>query len=111
MKTSLFRHEFSYGSIYEHDKSAQYKVNLEREDHTIVVRKHIESYLRGEAEALPGTGDAQFINIQPGETDKSTVYVNNRYEIDKPGNYLVQLEFKFGGGVIKSNTITITVTP
>jgi hypothetical protein len=93
----------------------QYKVNVEREDHTAVARKYVEKFRRHEIGPRPGTGSVIFIHIQPGETDKDIVYVNNRYEFDKPGKYLVQVEYDLpkdlGGGVIKSNIITVTVIP
>jgi len=93
----------------------QYKVNVERDDHTAVARKYAEKFRRHEIGPRPGTGSVIFIHIQPGETDKDIVYVSNRYEFDNPGKYLVQVEYdlpeNLGGGVIKSNTITVTVTP
>src|SRR5215813_8583426 len=96
------------------DGGFEYKVNVEREDHAAVARKYAEKFRRNEigVTPLPGTGSVIFINIQPGETDKDTVYVSNRYEFDEPGKYLVQVEYdlpeNLGGGVIKSNTITVT---
>jgi hypothetical protein len=98
------------------DGSFEYKVDVERVDHDVVAKKYVEKLRRKEVQlAIPPVGSVQFFTIQPGETDKDSVNISNRYEFDKPGKYLVQIERALpedlGGGVIKSNTITITVTP
>ena len=98
------------------DTSFQYKVNVERENHAAVAKKYSEKRRRHEIAPDPlEDGSVILLNIQPGETDKDIVHVSNRYEFDKPGKYLVQVEYELpeslGGGVIKSNTITVMVTP
>jgi len=98
------------------DTSFQYKVNVERENHAAVAKKYSEKRRRHEIAPDPLEGGSVILlNIQPGETDKDIVHVSNRYEFDKPGKYLVQVEYELpeslGGGVIKSNTITVMVTP
>jgi hypothetical protein len=98
------------------DGSFEYKVDVGREDHAVVAKKYVEKLRRKEVQPdIPPVGSVQFFTIQPGEADKDSVNISNRYEFDKPGKYLVQIERDLpedlGGGVIKSNTITITVTP
>ena len=100
----------------EGDGSFEYKVDVERDDPTVVAKKYVEKLRRNEVQpAIPPTGSVLFFIIEPGETDKDSIYISNRYEFDKPGKYLVQIERALpedlGGGVIKSNTITVTVTP
>lgn len=98
------------------DGSFEYQVNVERDDHSEVAKKFAEKLHRHEVHPeIPPPGSVVFFTIEPGKTNKDSVTITNRYEIDKPGKYLVQLERALpediGGGVIKSNTITITVTP
>ena len=98
------------------DGSFEYKVDVGREDHAVVAKKYVEKLRRKEVQPdIPPVGSVQFFTIQPGETDKDGVNISNRYEFDKPGKYLVQIERDLpedlGGGVIKSNIITVTVTP
>src|SRR5262249_27354151 len=100
----------------EGDGSFEYTVDVERDDHTVVAKKYVEKLRRKEVQpAIPPPGSVLFFTIEPGETDKDSIYISNRYEFDKPGKYLVQIERALpddlGGGVIKSNTITVTVTP
>jgi len=99
------------------DPNFQYMVDVEREDHAAVVKKYAEKVRRHEIKNDPNDFLGSFVplELQPGETGQDIVYLSNRYEFDKPGKYFVQVEYELpeslGGGVIKSNTITITVTP
>jgi hypothetical protein len=69
--------------------------------------------------SLRSCGSASDLILIPRRR-KDTVNVErddhtNRYEFDKPGEYSIQIERELpeslGGGVIKSNAITVTVTP
>jgi len=98
------------------DNHLEYKVNVERDDHTAVAKKYAEKLRRHEVPRDPlETGSVHFVPIQPGKTHEDNVDISNRYEFDKPGKYSIQLEREapesLGGGVIKSNTITVTVIP
>ena len=98
------------------DGSFEYKVDVGREDNAFVAKKYVEKLRRGEVQpTIPPVGSVQFFTIEAGKTDKDSINISNRYEFDKPGKYLVQIERALpddlGGGVIKSNTITVTVTP
>jgi hypothetical protein len=98
------------------DSHLEYKVNVERDDHTAVAKKYAEQLRRHEVAPDPlATGSVHFVPIQPGKTHEDIVDISNRYEFDKPGKYSIQIERELpealGGGVIKSNTITVTVTP
>jgi molecular chaperone DnaK (HSP70) len=98
------------------DNHLEYKVTVERDDHTAVAKKYAEKLRRHEVPRDPlETGSVHFVPIQPGKTHEDSVNISNRYEFDKPGKYSIQLERELpeslGGGVIKSNTITVTVTP
>jgi hypothetical protein len=100
------------------DSHIEYKVNVERDDHTALAKKYAEKLRRHEVSwdiLVDATGSVLFVTIQPGKTHEDSVDISNRYEFDKPGKYSIQLERELpeslGGGVIKSNTITVTVTP
>jgi hypothetical protein len=98
------------------DLHLEYKVNVERDDHTAVAKKYAEKLRRHEVSWDPlADGSVHFVPIQPGETHEDSVNISNRYEFDKPGKYSIQIERELpeslGGGVIKSNTITVMVTP
>jgi hypothetical protein len=100
----------------EGDFHLEYKVNVERDDHTAVAKKHAEKLRRHEVPRDPlATGSVLFVPIQPGKTHEDSVDIRNRYEFDKPGKYSIQFERELpeslGGGVIKSNIIAVTVTP
>jgi hypothetical protein len=54
------------------------------------------------------------VQLRPHESHKDTIPLSMFSDMSKPGKYSVQVMWKspkeFGGGVAKSNTITITVT-
>jgi hypothetical protein len=54
-------------------------------------------------------------DLKPGETARQTIEVSYRWDMSRPGKYSIQLTRKLpeelGPGVVKSNTITVTVTP
>jgi hypothetical protein len=55
-------------------------------------------------------------NLQPGESlPKALVVLTKFYDLSRPGKYTIQVSRavpkEAGGGTIKSNPITITVTP
>src|SRR5262245_66178152 len=100
------------------DSHHEYKVNVERDDHTAVAKKYAEKLLRGEVSwdiLVDATGRVLFVQIQPGKTHEDSVYINNRYEIDKPGKYSIQIKRELpeylAGGVIKTKTTKVKATP
>ena len=107
------------------DPCFQYMVDVEREDHAAVVKKYVEKIRRHEIKPVMQDPDSDgwtilagsviILHLPPGKSEEDLVHVSNRYEFDKPGNYFVQAEYELpeslGGGFIKSNIITITVTP
>jgi hypothetical protein len=64
-------------------------------------------------------GATHFNTLKPGESGDSVTVVDPKYDISKPGQYVIQLSRTIAGtivddrkdGVVKSNKITITVTP
>ncbi len=60
-------------------------------------------------------GATHFNTLKPGESGDSVTVVNPKYDITKPGQYVIQLSRFISDnpkdGVVKSNKITITVTP
>ncbi len=62
-----------------------------------------------------GYFDSTFIfTLQPGESHKTAMVVTKLYDLSRPGNYLIQVSRaipkELGGGSIKSNPVTITIT-
>jgi hypothetical protein len=55
------------------------------------------------------------LTLKPDEAITGTSYINKLYDLNRPGEYTVQVEKEFpapeGNGKVKSNTITVTVTP
>jgi hypothetical protein len=51
--------------------------------------------------------------VKPGEALKDGIIVGNLFDLSKPGKYTVHVQRpdRISGNIIKSNTITITVTP
>lgn len=53
--------------------------------------------------------------LKPGETLTEHFDLSRAYELTEPGNYVVQVSRtapeRLGGGVVKSNKITVTVAP
>jgi hypothetical protein len=60
------------------------------------------------------TGHARFGTLKPGESITQSVNLVRLFELKQPGRYTVQasrlITKELGGGTVKSNTITITVT-
>jgi hypothetical protein len=53
-------------------------------------------------------GSPAFAELDPGESKKSDAVINDLYNLS-PGKYTVQVERRGSG--LKSNTISITITP
>ncbi len=70
---------------------------------------------------MPGADDPVVIDsvrikiLKPGETTGSITGVSPDYDISQPGEYFIQLSKRISDnpkdGVVKSNKITVTVTP
>ncbi len=62
-----------------------------------------------------GAGSAGFYRLKPNESKRDSIVVSMFSDMSQPGEYSVQVMWKapkeFGGVVVKSNTITVTVTP
>jgi hypothetical protein len=48
--------------------------------------------------------------VRAGETRQSDLLINQLYDISNPGKYAIQVHRSFGKNVVKSNTITVTIT-
>jgi hypothetical protein len=59
-------------------------------------------------------GDAYF-TLKPNETLEDEAVASKLYDLSRPGKYIVQVSRvvpkELGGGVVKSNPVTVTVTP
>ena len=60
-------------------------------------------------------GSRKLFTLKPGEEITEKANVNKLYDLSMPGEYTIQVEKELppseGKGMIKSNTITVTVTP
>ena len=58
--------------------------------------------------------DAQFGTLKPGETISNDINLLRLFDLKQPGKYTLQVSRRvpeaLGGGVVKSNIITITIT-
>jgi hypothetical protein len=66
--------------------------------------------------ARPGilySGSAAFLHLEPGQSVKQEYPVWDDYDLSKPGKYTIQVSRldRETNTRVKSNTITITVTP
>lgn len=61
------------------------------------------------------TGAHGMYRLKPNESKRDSIAVSMFSDMSKPGEYSVQVMWKapkeFGGVLVKSNTITVTVTP
>jgi hypothetical protein len=62
-----------------------------------------------------GYFDSTFIfTLQPGESHKTALVVTRLYDLSRPGKYLIQVSREvpkeLGGGTIKSNVVTVTIS-
>lgn len=61
------------------------------------------------------TSEFRIYRLKPGESRRETIWVSTFSDMSKPGGYSVQVMWKapkeFDSVVVKSNTITVTVTP
>ncbi|MGH9742184.1 MAG: hypothetical protein ACRD51_07500 [Candidatus Acidiferrum sp.] len=64
---------------------------------------------------MPSTFSAEFGTLKPGDSMNDDINLNRIYHLDHPGDYTLQVSRRvpkeLGGGVIKSNKITITILP
>lgn len=58
-------------------------------------------------------GGARTVNVKPGQTLRDEIQVSNIFDLTIPGTYTIQLTRKDSEStaIVKSNTITVTVTP
>ena len=59
----------------------------------------------------PPGGSYPSLDIDPGKTVHFEEIVTRKFDLTKPGTYTVQAMQEFDNKLLKSNTITITVTP
>ena len=66
---------------------------------------------------MPGGGNARVFRLEPGGTARETLSVSDLFDMSRPGTYTIQVQRGEGytvklskGPIIKSNTITVTVT-
>jgi hypothetical protein len=62
----------------------------------------------------PGHGGSGVARaLKPGETQKTKTFLNRVYDLSQPGSYTVQAQTRDPNSnmIVKSNTITFTVTP
>ena len=61
----------------------------------------------------PGAMGSSFIGLllQPGKSMEFEKVLNKKFDISKPGKYTVQATWQIGATTLKSNKITINVTP
>lgn len=61
------------------------------------------------------TGSASFGTLKPGESRQAEIDLSRIYDLSHPGDYTLQASRRvpneLGGGIIKSNKITITIAP
>ena len=91
-------------------KEAEFNFHIEVQDiagKPVAMTQH-HRRVRGE---MPVTSSNQQIRLQPGQSISETAILNQLYEVSRPGKYVIQAKHDVGGGVVKSNTLTITVTP
>jgi hypothetical protein len=88
-------------------------------DYTFEVRDSqnripLETEFARKSKGRPHVSSDQTFYLQPGEgLPKAPLVVSKFYELSRPGNYTIQVTRavpkELGGGVIKSNLITITI--
>ena len=95
----------------------EYKVNVHLIDQSRTVNRAFSERVRRneETQKKTFTGSIMFIDIGPGETHRDEISISNRYQIDKPGRYIIQVERELpqnmGGKTLRSNEIEIDVAP
>jgi hypothetical protein len=60
------------------------------------------------------SGSVKFVRLKPGESAEERTLVNRVFDMTRPGQYEIQLSRTVGGpkdAVVKSNKITVTITP
>jgi hypothetical protein len=64
---------------------------------------------------VPLTGSIRLRTLKPGESADAVTGVSQQYDMSRPGQYGIQLSRRISDnpkdGVVKSNKITVTVTP
>jgi hypothetical protein len=57
------------------------------------------------------SGPSSYIRIGSGKTIHLERVISKEFDLSKPGKYTVQLAHQLDGTIVKSNTITLMVTP
>jgi hypothetical protein len=64
--------------------------------------------------ATLGANSLRYVRVEPEKSSTEQADLSMQYRLEKPGKYRIQvtrkLPEKFGGDVLKSNVLTITVT-
>lgn len=99
---------YSYSNRYDQGVDISYEQEICDSDGNVLKNRQ-----SGEEPAI--TGHTVLRMLKPGESINDVTAVNGRYDLRRPGRYTIQLSRpisdKKEDGVVKSNKLTITVTP
>jgi hypothetical protein len=97
---------------------SDYRVDLRDTESDSAPKTRFNRILNGEVQADPDkggiiTGSPIIFPLQPGETLKDDMILNDLFDLKTPGKYTVQIQHEdpVTHNPVKSNIITLTVTP
>jgi len=101
--TNTSNHDVSAGSFYVDGVDTGYTYDVRDSAGNPAQKKSIVM-----------SGSIKFGRLKPGESAEEGTLVNRVFNMTRPGRYTIQVSRQVGdskGTVVKSNTITVTVTP
>ncbi len=111
-KTNTSNHDLSSMSESEFSIDVNDK-NGSPAPETEAVRRQKEA--QKEAQWTRSSGSVMGNPLRPGDSDRRIIGVDRYYDMDQPGKYTIQLRggLHIDGNdyIVKSNTVTVTVTP
>jgi len=106
--TNTSDHDINASASYDRDLNISYQYSVRTEEGS-----DLQPRAPTKGRAINGTSKIR--NLRPGESAEDMTNISNEYEFTSPGKYVVQLSrviaWDTGNQTVKSNEITITVTP
>jgi hypothetical protein len=104
--TNTSTHDINASASYDKGLNFSYAYHVRRKGGTVLQPKQSDS---------PISGTSKIRNLRASESVEEVTNLSDEYNMAEPGKYVIQLSRAASGdpkdGIVKSNTITVTVVP
>ncbi len=109
--TNTSDHDISLSQMYSRSSSFDRGVDISYEQDIRDSKSNLVKRGGQSQPEPPINGFSVLHTLKPGESMDSLTTVSGRYDVSHPGTYAIQLSRTVSGSVVKSNAMTVTVTP